>query len=109
MDVFRGGAPCNDPLPPPIRNQRIVLDMTTKIEELVFKVCPPPVRIPGRMPGACVLLCCMLRFLYFPVTCNPPRAVTLPDIEVAHYIGVLHRLTYPYPPHRAFLERRWHI
>ena len=32
----------------------------------------------------------------FPVTCNPSRAVTLPNIGVPHYIGVPHRVTYPY-------------
>jgi len=31
----------------------------------------------------------LLLSLYFPVTCNPSRAVTLPNI------GVLHRVTYP--------------
>jgi len=40
----------------------------------------------------------MLMFLYFPVTCNPSRAVTLPNIGVPHYIGVPHRVTYPYSP-----------
>jgi len=38
----------------------------------------------------------MLLSLYFPVTCNPSRAVTLPNIGVPHYIGVPHRVTYPY-------------
>ena len=37
----------------------------------------------------------MLSFLYFPVTCNPSRAVTLPDIGVPQCIGVPHRYTYP--------------
>ena len=32
----------------------------------------------------------------FPVTCNPTRAVTLPNIGVPLYIGVPHRVTYPY-------------
>ena len=40
---------------------------------------------------------CAARFvLYFPVTCNPTRAVTLPNIGVPLYIGVPHRVTYPY-------------
>ena len=38
----------------------------------------------------------MLLFLYLPVTCNPSRAITLPNIEVHHFIGVPHRVTYPY-------------
>ena len=38
----------------------------------------------------------MFMSLYFPVTCNPSRAVTLPNIGVPHYIGVAHRVTYPY-------------
>jgi len=37
----------------------------------------------------------MLLSLYFPVACNPSRAVTLPNIGVPHYIGVPHRVTYP--------------
>ena len=37
----------------------------------------------------------MLLPLYFPVTCNPSRAVTLPNIKVLHYIGVPHRVSYP--------------
>jgi len=40
----------------------------------------------------------MLLSLYFPVTCNPTRAVTLPNIGVPLYIGVPHRVTYPYSP-----------
>ena len=51
-------------------------------------------RIPGRMPGAGVHHALSL---YFPITCNPSRAVTLPNIGVPHYIGVPHRVTYPYP------------
>ena len=39
----------------------------------------------------------MLLSLYFPVTCNPSRAVTLPNIGVPRYIGVLYRVSYPYP------------
>ena len=37
----------------------------------------------------------MLSSLYFPVTCDPSRVVTLPNIGVPHYIGVLHRVTRP--------------
>ena len=33
----------------------------------------------------------MLLSLYFPVTCNPSRAVTLPNVGVPHYIEVSHR------------------
>jgi len=33
-----------------------------------------------------------------PVTCNPSRAVTLPNIGVPLYIGVPHRVAYPYKP-----------
>jgi len=32
--------------------------------------------------------------LHCPVTCNPSRAVTLPNIGVPHYIGVPHRVTF---------------
>jgi len=56
---------------------------------------PSRVRIPGRMPGACVHHALSL---YFPVTCNPTRAVTLPNIGVPLYIGVPRRVTYPYQP-----------
>ena len=38
----------------------------------------------------------MLLSLYFPVTRNPSRAVTLPNIGVPHYVGDPHRVTYPY-------------
>ena len=34
------------------------------------------VRIPGRIPGACVLHTCVP---YFSVMCNPSRTLTLPD------------------------------
>jgi len=37
----------------------------------------------------------MLSFLYFPVTCDTSKAVTLPNIGLPHYIGVPHRVTYP--------------
>ena len=37
--------------------------------------------------------------LYFPVTCYPSRAVTLPNIGVPHYIKVPHRAAYPSYPH----------
>ena len=33
---------------------------------------------------------------YFTVSCNPSRAVTLPNIGVPQYIGVPLRVTYPY-------------
>ena len=33
-------------------------------------------------------VCCMLLSPNFPVTCNPPMAVTLPNIGVPQYIGV---------------------
>ena len=36
--------------------------------------------------------------LYLPVTCNPSRAVTLPNIAVPRCIEVPHRVTYPYRP-----------
>ena len=36
--------------------------------------------------------------LYFPGTCKPYSAVTLPDIGIPHYIGVSHRVTYTTPP-----------
>ena len=36
----------------------------------------------------------MLMFLCFPVTCNPCRAVKIPNMRVPHYIGVFHRFTY---------------
>ena len=58
------------------------------------------VRIPGRAcvhHGACVHHASVL---YFPGTCNPTRAVQLPDIGVPHYVGVPHRVTYPYSPMR---------
>ena len=45
------------------------------------------------MPGACVH---HASILYFAVTCNPTRAVTLPAIGVPLYIGVPHRVFYPY-------------
>ena len=35
--------------------------------------------------------CCMLLFLYLPVTCNPSRVVTLPSTGVPHYICRLSR------------------
>ena len=38
----------------------------------------------------------MLLFLYFPVTCNPTKAVTLPNIGDHLCIGVPRRVTYPY-------------
>ena len=38
----------------------------------------------------------MLMSLYFPVTCNPSRAVTLQNIGVLQYIRVPHRVTFPY-------------
>ena len=45
-------------------------------------------------------VCYMLLSLDFPVTRNPSRAVTLPNIGLPQYIGVPHRVTYPYtfPP-----------
>jgi len=55
-------------------------------------------------PAACLEhVCCMLLFLYFPVTCQPSRAVALPNI------GVPHRVTYPYDSRRKWRERppRW--
>ena len=36
--------------------------------------------------------------LRFPVTCNPCRAVTLPNVGVPECIGVLHRVRYPHSP-----------
>ena len=45
------------------------------------------------MPGACVRHAYVL---YFPVTCNLSRAVTLPNIGVLHYIEVPHWVAYPY-------------
>ena len=42
-------------------------------------------------------MCASCFVLYFPVTCNPSREVTLPNIGVPHYMGVPHRVTYPYP------------
>ena len=43
--------------------------------------------------------CCMLLSLYFPVMCNPSRAVTLRNIGVSQYIGIPRLVTYPYNPH----------
>ena len=40
-----------------------------------------------------------------PVTCDPSRAVTLPYIGVFHYIGVPHRVTYPYLRFRVKREQ----
>jgi len=34
--------------------------------------------------------------LYFPVTCNPSKVVTLPNIGILQCIGVPHRVTCPY-------------
>ena len=36
----------------------------------------------------------MLLSPYFPVTCNPSKAVTFPNIGVPYYIGVTQRVTY---------------
>jgi hypothetical protein len=44
-----------------------------------------PVRNPGRMPVACV----------HHAFVDPSRAVTPPNIEVPHHIGVPRRATYP--------------
>ena len=81
------------------QDQILVLDVRT----------PPPLetdRGPDVNAGLCgrvqVCLsehvCCMLLSLYFPVTCNPTRAVTLPNIGVPLYIGVPRRVTYLYGP-----------
>jgi len=43
-----------------------------------------------------LLVSCMPLFLYLPVTCNPSRAVTLPNIGISHYPGVPHRVAYPF-------------
>ena len=61
-----------------------------------------------RGPQAACLehVCCMLLFLYFPVTCNPSRSVTLSNIGVPHYIGVRHRVTLPKARRRSLAERR---
>jgi len=40
----------------------------------------------------------MLMSLYFPVTCSPYRAVTLPNTGVPHYIRISYRVTYSYDP-----------
>ena len=50
------------------------------------------------MPPCLELVCCMLLSLCFPDTCNPARAVTLPNIGIPHFLGVPLRVTYPYPP-----------
>jgi hypothetical protein len=36
------------------------------------------------------------RFRSREFTCNPSTAATLPNIGVSHYIGISHRVTYPY-------------
>jgi hypothetical protein len=51
--------------------------------------CEDPGPHAWRMCAAC------FPSLYFPVTCNPSRAVTLPSIGALLYIGVPHRVTYP--------------
>ena len=48
----------------------------------------------------------MLLALYFPVTCNPCRAVTLPKMGIAEYIGVPHRVTNPYPSPKSVPGKR---
>ena len=46
---------------------------------------------------------------YFPVTCNPSKAVMLSNVGVPHFIGVPHRVTFILP-HATFrssgIERR---
>ena len=50
---------------------------------------------PVSMPPPGGLHTCEAPVPYFPVTCNPSRAVTLPNIGVPHYIGVPHPVTSP--------------
>ena len=63
-------------------------------------------RDPGRMPVACVLHA--LRPCIFPVTYDPSRAVTLPNIGVPHHNGVSQRVTYSHDSfrHRQVCEDR---
>ena len=49
-----------------------------------------PSHLQGSQAAYLEHVCCMLLSLYCPVTCDPYRAVTLPNI------GIPHRGTYPY-------------
>ena len=56
---------------------------------------PQPLNCEDPRPHAWSM-CASCFVLYYPVTCNPCRAVTLPNI------GVPRRVTNPYEPHARF-------
>ena len=69
-----------------------------RLETLKASVNTPLEASVNTTPEACVNIR-MLLSLYFAVTCNPSRAVTLPNIGVPYYIGAPPRITYPCPRH----------
>ena len=62
-----------------------------------YTLHPTPYTLRGSQAACLERVCVMLVSLYFPVTCNPSRAVTSPNNGVPQYIGVPHRVAYPYP------------
>ena len=73
-----------------LRAEELLPAVSSQLPLMCLKSTPIHVRIPGRMPGACVLHASV------PVTCNPCRAVTLPK----HPSSPLHRSSSPrYPPY----------